>query len=198
MQIGFYIDQSRCTGCYTCTVACKDWHDVPAGPVNWRWLVTVENGKYPKVFVAFLSLSCLHCAEPTCISACPADAITKRTQDGIVVVDKESCLGKEACGLCKEACPYHAPQFGDEQEARVEKCDLCADRWQQGKKPVCVEACPMRALDAGPLDDLEAKYGALKEVNGFAYAEKNRPSVVFKARQPELLRSAASNDPAPD
>ncbi len=197
MQIGFYIDQSRCTGCYTCTVACKDWHDVPAGPVNWRWLVTVENGKYPKVFVAFLSLSCLHCAEPTCISACPADAITKRTQDGIVVVDKESCLGKEACGLCEEACPYHAPQFSDEQKARVEKCDLCADRWEEGKKPVCVEACPMRALDAGPLDDLEAKYGALKEVNGFAYAEKNRPSVVFKARQPELLSLASNDDAAP-
>lgn len=34
-QVGFYFDQTRCTGCYTCAVACKDWHDIDAGPVNW-------------------------------------------------------------------------------------------------------------------------------------------------------------------
>ncbi|MBM3118341.1 MAG: 4Fe-4S dicluster domain-containing protein [Chloroflexi bacterium] len=187
MQLGFYIDQSRCTGCYTCTVACKDWHDIPAGPVNWRWVVTVEDGKYPKVFVAFLSLSCLHCAEPSCMSVCPVDAISKRQEDGIVVVDQEACLGKEACGQCKEACPYVAPQFSADDGAKIQMCHLCVDRWQEGKKPVCVEACPMWALDAGPLEELEAKYGKVKEVEGFKFVEKNRPSVVLKAREPELL-----------
>jgi len=188
MQIGFYIDQSRCTGCCTCTIACKDWHNIPAGPVNWRWAVTVEKGKYPRVFVAYLSLSCLHCAEPACIAVCPTDAITKRQKDGIVVVNQEACLGKEPCGLCKEACPYGAPQFSAEGNAKMQMCDLCVDRWEKGKKPICVEACPMQALDAGPIDKLKAKYGALKEVDGFIYFEKNRPSVVFKARKPELLR----------
>ena len=182
MQIGFHIDQSRCTGCYTCTVACKDWHDIPAGPVNWRWLITVEKGAYPEVFVAFLSLSCLHCAEPSCITACPADAITKRQQDGIVVVNQGACLGKGECGLCKEACPYGVPQFSAEEDAKVQMCDLCADRWEEGRKPICVEACPMRALDAGPLDGLETKYGVRKEVDGFIYVDENRPSVIFKAR----------------
>lgn len=186
MQLGFYIDQSRCTGCYTCTVACKDWHDIPAGPANWRWVITVEKGKYPKVFVAFHSLSCLHCAEPTCASVCPVNVISKRQKDGIVVVDQKACLGKEACGLCNEACPYGAPQFSD-GEARMQMCDLCADRWEEGRKPICIEACPMRALDAGPIDELEAKYGALKEVAGFVYVENNKPSVVFKPREPELL-----------
>jgi len=182
MQLGFYIDQSRCTGCYTCTVACKDWHDIPAGPVSWRWVVTVEKGKYPEVFVAFLSLSCLHCAEPTCVSACPVNAITRRQQDGIVIVDQEMCLGKDDCGLCQEACPYGAAQFSAEEGAKMQKCDFCADRWEEGKKPICVESCPMRALDAGTLEELEAKYGSLKEVDGFTYVEENRPSVLFKAR----------------
>lgn len=189
MQLGFYIDQSRCTGCYTCVVACKDWHDIPAGPVNWRRVVTAERGKYPNVFVAFISLSCLHCAQPACLSVCPVDAISKRREDGIVVVNQEACLGKQACGLCKQACPYEAPQFGAEDDAVVQKCDLCLDRWQEGKQPVCVAACPMRALDAGPLDELEAKYGTLKDVEGFTWDEKNRPSVVFKARATELLVS---------
>jgi len=35
MQIGFYFNQTRCTGYNTCQVACKDWHDLPAGPENW-------------------------------------------------------------------------------------------------------------------------------------------------------------------
>ena len=189
MQIGFYIDQSRCTGCHTCTIACKDWHDIPAGPVNWRWVVTVEKGKFPIVFVAFLSLSCLHCSEPACMSICPADAIDKREKDGIVLVNQEACLGREACGLCEESCPYNAPQFSDEEGTAMQKCDFCVDRWEEGNKPVCVDACPMRALDAGPIGELEAKYGVLKEVDGFTYIERIRPSVVFKAREPELLKS---------
>jgi anaerobic dimethyl sulfoxide reductase subunit B (iron-sulfur subunit) len=116
------------------------------------------------------------------MSVCPVDAISKRWEDGIVVVDQEACLGKEACGQCKEACPYEAPQFSADGGAKMQMCHLCVDRWQEGKKPICVEACPMRALDAGPLDELEARYGVLKEVPGFLYAEKNNPSVVLKAR----------------
>ena len=46
----------------------------------------------------------------------------------------------------------------------------------------------MHALDAGPLEELEAKYGALKEVEGFEYERDIKPCVVFKAREPELLR----------
>lgn len=192
MQLGFYIDQSRCIGCHTCAVACKDWHDIPAGAVNWRWVVTVEKGQYPAVFVAFLSLSCLHCAEPACLSVCPVDAIEKRECDGIVVVDQGACLGKEACGVCKEACPWGVPQFGLEPDAKMQKCHFCMNRWQEGRKPICVEACPVWALDAGPLDELESRRGVLKEIDGFKDDEKNKPSVIFKAREPELLELPSS------
>jgi len=51
MQMGFYFDQTRCTGCFTCVVACKDWHDVPPGPASWMRVTTVEKGKYPDLFV---------------------------------------------------------------------------------------------------------------------------------------------------
>ena len=189
MQMGFYIDQSRCVGCYTCVIACKDWHDIPAGPASWRWVTTIEKGKYPKLFVAFFSLSCLHCAQPTCIPACPANAISKRKEDGIVVVDREVCLGNVECPMfCKDACPYGAPQFGAEEGARMQMCHLCVDRWSEGGKPICVESCPMRALDAGLLDELQDKYDDLREVEGFAYIQETRPSVVFKAREPELIK----------
>ena len=43
-QYGIYINQNRCTGCFACVVACKDWHDVPAGPASWIRVKTVEKG----------------------------------------------------------------------------------------------------------------------------------------------------------
>ena len=89
MQLAFYFDQTRCNGCYTCVVACKDWHDVPAGPASWIRVKTIEKGKYPKPFLAYLQSTCYHCAEPACIQACPVNAISKREEDGIVFVDKE-------------------------------------------------------------------------------------------------------------
>ena len=58
MQLGFYFDQSRCTGCYACAIACKDWHDVPAGPARWMRLLYQEEGKFPKVFVSHMATPC--------------------------------------------------------------------------------------------------------------------------------------------
>lgn len=123
MQLGFYFDQTRCTGCYTCIIACKDWNDVAAGPASWRRVRTIERGEYPDLFVAFLSTACYHCAEPVCISVCPAKAITKREDDGIVVVDRDKCKEETRCGIisdestrvpfeerdapCTLACPAH-------------------------------------------------------------------------------------------
>jgi anaerobic dimethyl sulfoxide reductase subunit B (iron-sulfur subunit) len=112
MQLSIYFDQSRCTGCHTCVVACKDWHDVPAGPASWIRVIAIEEGKYPEPFLAYLLAQCYHCAKPACMSACPMNAISKSEQNGIVTVNRERCLGKDSCELCLEACPYHAPQFG--------------------------------------------------------------------------------------
>jgi len=183
MQIGLYFDQTRCTGCYTCIVACKDWHDVPAGPASWIKVKTVEKGKCPDLFVAFLPAACYHCLEPACVDACPANAITKRKEDGIVEVDREACLGRDNCQSCLEACPYDAPQFGAEENAKMQKCDLCIERWAEDKKPICVDACPMRALDAGPLEELRAKYGDSREAESFVYSEKLIPSITFKPKK---------------
>ena len=146
MQLKFYLDQTRCTGCETCVIACKDWNDIPAGPANWRRVKVIEKGKYPDLFVAFLSTSCYHCAQPSCVSACPAGAISKRAEDGIVVIDQDSCLGHDNCDMCLQACPYGIPQFGAESNAKMQKCDFCADRWSQGKKPICVDSCPVDAI----------------------------------------------------
>lgn len=183
MQMAFYFDQTRCTGCYACLIGCKDWHDVERGPVDYRDVTYLEKGKYPHPYSAYMTVSCCHCASPECVSACPVDAISKRNEDGIVVVDRELCLGKDNCDLfCLEACPYDAPRFGEEANAKMQKCDFCLDRLEKGKPPVCVAACGSHCLDAGPLAELTTKYGNIREAEGFRYSETTQPSVVFKPK----------------
>lgn len=183
MQLGIYFDQTRCVGCYTCAVACKDWHDVPLGDAQWLRVGCLEEGVFPNLFVAYLAQACFHCENPACVEACPAEAISKREADGIVVVDRKACQGLETCGGdCLEACPYGAPQFGPQPDDKMQKCDLCQERWQEGRKPICVEACPLRALDAGPLDELLAKYGQERQAVGFDLNREIGPSVVFKPK----------------
>jgi len=122
MQLGFYYDQSRCTGCFACAIACKDWHDVPAGPAKWLRLTYQEEGRFPNLFVSHMVTPCYHCAEPVCAFVCPNEAVTKREEDGIVVIDRDKCREEKACGIiqegsnglygeqeapCHVACPAH-------------------------------------------------------------------------------------------
>jgi anaerobic dimethyl sulfoxide reductase subunit B len=182
MQLGFYFDQTRCVGCSTCVVACKDWHDIPAGPATWMEVQCIEEGAFPHVSVAYLIRPCYHCENPACLANCPVEAISKSADSGIVVVDRDICLGQEKCGICKEACPYGSPQFGDDANATMEKCDFCQERWDGGEKPVCVGACPMRALDAGEMPELEQQYGQQREMRNFICHESVRPSLIMKVR----------------
>lgn len=178
-QWGFFFDQTRCSGCFTCILACRQWHH---SRINWRRVETIEQGAFPHVSVAFLSLSCLHCDCPACVATCPAGALWKNAQDGIVQVDAESCLGRDACGQCLNACPYTAIGFKDEPDAKAEKCDFCRQRLKQDEKPLCVLSCPTRALDAGSLAKLKNIYGHRKEAKGFVYDDKIRPAIIFKCK----------------
>ena len=99
MQIGFYFDQSRCTGCCTCVVACKDWYDVPAGPASRARITVNESGRYPHPSLSYLFSACWHCADPSCVEACPVKAISKRQVNGIVVVDRERAWAKTAASV---------------------------------------------------------------------------------------------------
>ena len=182
MQLGFFFDQTRCSGCLTCVIACRQWHSIDHDITKWRRVETIEEGSFPNLRVSFLSLSCLHCQNCPCISSCPTLAITKREQDGVVLVDPNKCVGGLSCGQCREVCPYGMPQFNPEQESKMEKCNFCSDRLAQGKRPICVEACPMGALDSGPLDELLKRHEDNREAGGFSFSRETNPSIVFKGK----------------
>ncbi|MEQ6900101.1 DMSO/selenate family reductase complex B subunit [Nocardioides sp. YIM 152588] len=159
---GFYFDQSLCTGCKACGIACNDKHDLPVG-IMWRrvveysggsWLLNEDNTVTQDVFTYYTSIACNHCEDPICVEVCPTTAMTKR-EDGTVYVDDDKCVG---CRYCEWACPYSAPQFNAEI-GHMTKCDLCFDYRSEGLTPACVAACPSRALDWGPIDDIRAMYG---------------------------------------
>ena len=183
-QIGFYFDQTRCTGCYTCAIACKDWYSENGETIGLMRVGIIEEGKFPSLFVAYLASPCYHCADPPCATACPEDAIEKRGGDGIVVVHPDRCLGNKECPtVCLKACPWDAPQFGPEPGSKMRKCNLCLERLEQGQQAICVDACPMYALDAGPLEKLHAQYGIAEKAAGFRNSLRFRPSVTFKPKQ---------------
>jgi anaerobic dimethyl sulfoxide reductase subunit B (iron-sulfur subunit) len=153
----FYVDTQICTGCKTCTVACKDKNDLPAG-VRWRrvyeysggeWLSEPDGTFRQDVFAYYLSVSCNHCEQPICVEVCPTTAMT-RGEDGIVTLDQTKCVG---CRYCEWACPYGAPQYQVDRGVMT-KCDFCKNELTAGGTPACVTSCPTRALTFGEFDDL--------------------------------------------
>jgi anaerobic dimethyl sulfoxide reductase subunit B (iron-sulfur subunit) len=121
---------------------------------------------------------CYHCENPVCIQACKNQAIYKEEKYGAVLVNQEKCQGDRKCLI---ACPYGTPQFqGDNVDAKMSKCTMCIDRLDEGNGPICVESCPMRALDFGPLKDLFKKYGNTRDIEDIPRSNITKPAVFFK------------------
>ena len=162
-SVRFYCDESRCIDCHGCEVACKEAHHLPVG-VNRRRVMTLNEGVVGKE--TYLSIACQHCADSPCEQVCPVDCFYVRA-DGIVLHDKEKCIG---CGYCLYACPFGAPQFPREgvfgAKGSMDKCTFCAggpeethsekenklygqNRIAEGKVPACAAMCSTKALLAG-------------------------------------------------
>jgi anaerobic dimethyl sulfoxide reductase subunit B (iron-sulfur subunit) len=178
-QLGFLVDATRCINCRTCEIACKDANGAAVGQ-RLRRVRTFEAGEYPHPLVVNLSMACHHCERPRCVAACPAGAYRKR-DDGIVVHSPERCIG---CRLCTWACPYGAPQY-DPGAGRVMKCNLCAERLDAGGQPACVLACPMRAIEVGPVEELAQRPGATRAVRNLPDPGATGPATRFRVR-PEM------------
>ena len=182
-QYGFYFDSDRCTGCKTCELACKDYKDLGTD-VNFRRIYEYTGGTWNQqsdgcwhqdVFAYYMSISCNHCENPACTAVCPTGAMHKN-EDGFVIVNEETCIG---CRYCHMACPYDAPQY-DAQKGHMTKCDGCYSRVKAGQKTICVDACPLRALDFAPIDELRAKYGEQASIAPLPLAEITHPNLVVK------------------
>ncbi|TVR81323.1 MAG: hydrogenase 2 operon protein HybA [Rhodospirillales bacterium] len=147
---------------------------------------------------AFIKRQCLHCNDPSCVSACPVSAMTKDPDTGIVNHHVDRCIG---CRYCVWACPFNIPRFDyDSAFGKLRKCELCDHRLAEGELPGCVATCPTGATLFGRVDDLEAEARrriALKPGDTYRYprGDINRrfgpytpphEKVVQAAYQPEV------------
>lgn len=168
-QIGFLVDLSRCVGCGACEMACQ--HNHPDSPRGFRHMQKWSGSHREQ---AFLSMACNHCGSPECMRVCPFGCYEKK-RDGVVTHNSAKCIG---CGRCVGACPFQAPRILP-LTGKVAKCDLCYERLQAGKQPLCVEACPMEALK---LCDVGTQ---VVDWQDYPLVRYTQPSIRFiKARQP--------------
>lgn len=158
-QYAFYFDATRCTGCKTCVLACKDYYDLSLD-VSYRKIYHFGGGQWSQnedgswstnAFGYYVSEACNHCDDPACTKVCPTKAMHKSADTGLVTVDASRCIG---CGYCHMACPYNVPKV-DRSLGHSVKCTGCADRVQQGLNPICVDSCTYRAIHFGPVEDME-------------------------------------------
>jgi anaerobic dimethyl sulfoxide reductase subunit B (iron-sulfur subunit) len=183
MQVGFYFDQSRCIGCFNCVAACRSWNEMDPEIPDLIIILKQERGEFPDLSMTHLFLTCFHCTEPSCVQVCPEQILKKRSEDGIVIVsDPERCI---RCELCVESCPYDAPKVLKNSAQNIVKCNLCIDRLEIGRPPACVSACPTEALDVRTVNELNAKYGELKKLDGFPDSSITGPAVIFRPMQRE-------------
>lgn len=141
------VDLNKCTGCHTCTVACKVENEVP--PAVWRtWVKVLEKGSYPLARRYSLPVMCNNCENAVCVKVCPTKASYKRP-DGIVMIDPHKCVG---CKYCMAACPYQARHINPVRRY-AQKCYFCSHRVEEGLMPACVESCPAGARVFGDMND---------------------------------------------
>jgi anaerobic dimethyl sulfoxide reductase subunit B (iron-sulfur subunit) len=118
-----------------------------------------------------------------CALACPNQAISKEEKYGAVLIDPKKCTGNRKCW---KACPYGSIVFASDRPGEVAgKCTMCIDRLEQGKKPICVLSCSMRALEFGPRDELASRFGDLQQLEDMPSPRITQPSVVLKASDPK-------------
>ncbi|MGE5250084.1 MAG: sulfate reduction electron transfer complex DsrMKJOP subunit DsrO [Bacteroidota bacterium] len=179
-QWAMVIDQSKCTGCDYCTLACRAHNDVSP---DISWNVLTETGKVGDYFT-YIARPCMQCEKAPCVEVCPVKASYYR-DDGLVIMDYDRCIG---CRYCEVACPYQArsfnweaytgpnpavPDWGTPEIERrprgvPEKCSFCRQRIDRAYElgltpgvddevtPACCVVCPTKARIFGDLNDPES------------------------------------------
>ncbi len=165
--LGLLYDATKCVGCKSCMVACSQAnnlspdtrtdgiHQAPRSlnyfTKNIIKLYRTEDGSDHSYF----KQQCMHCADPTCVTACMFEAMRKDKETGVVWWLGSKCVG---CRYCEIGCPFHIPAFQwDGFNPKIVKCELCRERLGRGLEPGCTTVCPTQAVIYGHRDVLLAE-----------------------------------------
>jgi Fe-S-cluster-containing dehydrogenase component len=218
-KLGLVIDLDTCVGCHACAVNCKQWNSGglmapltdtnPYGAdVSGVWFnrvhtyeaVAENDGGDCASHTVHFPRSCLHCENAACVTVCPTGASYKRSEDGIVLIDEDRCIG---CKLCSWACPYGAREF-DSDQGVMKKCTLCIDRIynenleEVDRVPACVSTCPAGARHFGDLGDPNSAVSALvRERGGYDLMAEMDYAPVNKYLPPRQRKTTTAATGAP-
>jgi formate dehydrogenase iron-sulfur subunit len=216
------IDTTTCIGCKACEVACLEWNGLAftetvfdntyqtMPETRWNYWNLIKFNEHVTDDGTLMWLmrkdQCMHCAEPGCLIACPADGAIVQFTNGIVDFQHEKCIG---CGYCVSGCPFNIPKFNSESK-KMFKCTLCSDRVAVGLEPACIKSCPTGCLHFGSKDDMtdlaQRRAAQLREKSGFKNAGVYDPSgvggthviyVLHDATKPEIYGGLPANPTVP-
>jgi len=135
----------------------------------------IKDEEIDKAF--FVPKLCNQCDNPPCVQVCPVGA-TYQTADGVVLVDREWCIG---CGYCIMGCPYGVRFFHPVHHV-AEKCNFCYHRITKGMQTACVDSCAFGARRIGNLkdpDDPVTKVIMTERVNVLKEEYGTKPQVFY-------------------
>jgi anaerobic carbon-monoxide dehydrogenase iron sulfur subunit len=135
-------DETRCSGCRACEVACVARHDGRFGTATARVRVAKIEARgtdHPRL--------CRQCADAPCVEACPAGALRVDLVTGAIGLDRDLCL---ICPACAAACPFGVVHV-DPATGLPLICDLCDG------DPACLKRCVTGALSRA---DAASRHGA--------------------------------------
>ncbi|MBT3311383.1 MAG: hydrogenase 2 operon protein HybA [Desulfobacterales bacterium] len=191
--MGMLYDATLCIGCEVCMVACRKANNLSPQPTGIQKLwdnpknLSFETYNIIKKYqngtgkvkdneingFSFVKSQCMHCVDPSCVSACPASAMTKDKETGVVSYNPEACIG---CRYCQVACPFNIPKFEwDSPFPEIAKCEMCSHLQAKGEIPACCSECPTGATIFGPVESLliEAKRRQNMEPGKYYYFPAN-------------------------
>ena len=188
------VDTTTCIGCKACEVACLEWNGLTFSETTfnnsyqtmpetaWNYWNLIKFNEHERddgtMQLLMRKDQCMHCEEPGCLAACPADGAIVQYANGIVDFQQDRCIG---CGYCMTGCPFNIPKFSPHSR-KVFKCTLCADRVGQGLEPACIKSCPTGCVHFGTKTEMkelaENRAAQLREHSGFANAGVYDPAGV--------------------
>lgn len=221
LEVCKLVDVTTCIGCKACEVACVEWNDYPFRETTfdntyqtmattewnyWNLIKFNEHDQDGNFMWLMRKDQCMHCADPGCMRACPADGAIVKYTNGIVDFQQQNCIG---CGYCISGCPFDIPKINPATN-KVYKCTLCSDRVGVGLEPACIKACPTGCLHFGTKDEMkvlaQSRAVQLRDHSGFANAGVYDPPsiggthviyVLHDITKPELYGELPANPQIP-